>query len=82
MFGFGASNGYRDLAAKVEAMERSQAVIEFDLDGTIISANENFLNAMGYTLAEIQGKHHSLFVDPAEREGAEYRAFWDDLRRG
>jgi methyl-accepting chemotaxis protein len=82
VFGFGASNGYRDLAAKVEAMERSQAVIEFDLDGTIISANENFLNAMGYTLAEIQGKHHSLFVDPAEREGAEYRAFWDDLRRG
>ncbi|WP_350151203.1 PAS domain-containing methyl-accepting chemotaxis protein [Thalassobaculum sp.] len=82
MFGFSASNRYKDLAAKVEAMERSQAVIEFDLNGTIISANANFLNAMGYTLVEIQGKHHSLFVDPTEREGAEYRAFWDSLRRG
>ncbi|MEQ8395675.1 PAS domain-containing methyl-accepting chemotaxis protein [Thalassobaculum sp.] len=82
VFGFSASNRYKDLAAKVEAMERSQAVIEFDLNGTIISANANFLNAMGYTLVEIQGKHHSLFVDPTEREGAEYRAFWDSLRRG
>ena len=49
--------------ALVAAIGRSQAVIEFNLDGTIITANENFLNALGYSLDEIQGKHHSMFVD-------------------
>ena len=52
------------------------------MDGTIVTANENFLNAMGYSLAEIQGKHHSIFVDPAERESAGYREFWAQLNRG
>ena len=69
-------------AGKIAAINRSQAVIEFNLDGTIITANENFLKAMGYSLSEIQGKHHSLFVTPAERDSAAYREFWAALNRG
>jgi methyl-accepting chemotaxis protein len=69
-------------AGKMLAIGRAQAVIEFEMDGTIIDANQNFLNALGYTLAEIAGKHHSMFVEPAQRESAEYRNFWDSLRRG
>ena len=49
----------------IEAIHRTLAVIEFETDGKIITANQNFLNAVGYTLAEIKGKHHSLFVSPA-----------------
>src|SRR5690606_2224726 len=71
-----------DHAGQVAAISKAQAVIEFDLDGTILTANRNFLEAMGYGLAEIQGQHHSLFVAPDEREGAEYRACWPRLRRG
>ena len=72
----------QELAAKLDALSKSQAVIEFNLDGTIVTANPNFLNAMGYRLDEIQGKHHGMFVDPEYRERAEYRDFWDALRRG
>ncbi|MBR1221776.1 PAS domain-containing methyl-accepting chemotaxis protein [Bradyrhizobium sp. U87765 SZCCT0131] len=72
----------QEVKAKLEAISRSQAVIEFNLDGTIITANENFLNALGYRLDEIQGKHHSMFVDDATRVSPEYREFWDSLRRG
>ncbi len=68
--------------AKLSALDKSQAVIEFNLDGTIITANGNFLTALGYTLAEIQGRHHSLFVDPAERDGADYKRFWEALGQG
>ena len=75
-------SGAADVAAKFDAVSRSQAVIEFNLDGTIITANQNFLGAMGYTLAEIEGKHHSMFVEPAYRESAEYKEFWEKLRRG
>ncbi|KZD08205.1 methyl-accepting chemotaxis protein [Oceanibaculum pacificum] len=71
-----------DMLGKLEAISRSQAVIEFQLDGTILGANENFLNAVGYTLAEIQGRHHSIFIDAAERDGAEYRDFWTRLAKG
>ena len=71
-----------DLSGQIDAIGKSQAVIEFNMDGTIIAANENFLNAVGYTLGEIRGKHHSLFVEPSEREGADYRAFWASLNRG
>ena len=67
---------------QVAAMNRSQAVIEFDLDGRILHANENFLAAMGYSLEEMRGQHHSLFVDDAYRGSAEYRAFWERLGRG
>jgi methyl-accepting chemotaxis protein len=68
--------------ALADALGRSQAVIEFGMDGTILTANDNFLKALGYTLGEIQGKHHSMFVDPSERDGAAYRDFWAALRRG
>ena len=64
------------------AISRSQAVIEFDLAGRILTANANFLGALGYTLDEIRGQHHSLFVTPDYRQSSEYRAFWDKLGRG
>jgi methyl-accepting chemotaxis protein len=69
-------------AGKISAIGRAQAVIEFNLDGTIITANENFLATVGYRLEEIQGKHHSMFVAPAERDSAAYREFWAKLGRG
>lgn len=72
----------QELTSKLDALNKSQAMIEFNLDGTIVTANENFLNAMGYRLDEIRGKHHSMFVAPELRERAEYREFWDALRRG
>ena len=73
---------FSDLSGKVAAISRSQAVIEFNLDGTIITANENFLSVMGYRLEEIQGRHHSMFAEPGVRESAEYRQFWQTLNRG
>ena len=72
----------RDALAQVAAISKSQAVIEFNLDGTIITANDNFLAALGYRLEEIRGQHHRMFVLPAERESAAYRAFWANLNRG
>ena len=69
-------------AGKISAIGRAQAVIEFNLDGTIITANDLFLGALGYSLAEIQGKHHAMFVAPAERDSAAYREFWASLGRG
>ena len=71
-----------DISNKFEAISRSQAVIEFELDGTIVTANENFLGAMGYTLAEVQGKHHSMFAEPEFAASAEYKQFWEKLGRG
>ncbi|MEZ5823084.1 MAG: PAS domain-containing methyl-accepting chemotaxis protein [Xanthobacteraceae bacterium] len=71
-----------DYAGQVAAAGRSQAVIQFDLDGTILTANENFLDALGYSLSEIQGKHHSMFMPAAERDSAAYREFWAALNRG
>ncbi|WP_244476436.1 PAS domain-containing methyl-accepting chemotaxis protein [Methylobacterium sp. Leaf88] len=71
-----------DHDGQLEALQRSQAVIAFALDGTILEANANFLAAVGYTRDEVQGRHHGLFVDPDERAGAAYRAFWADLGRG
>jgi len=71
-----------DYAGQVAAANRSQAVIEFNMDGTIVTANENFLNALGYSLSEIQGKHHSMFVEASERDSAAYREFWASLNRG
>ncbi len=71
-----------DYAGQVDAIGKVQAVIEFDLDGTILTANENFLGALGYTLDEIRGRKHAMFVDPEYRESAEYRAFWENLRQG
>jgi methyl-accepting chemotaxis protein len=71
-----------DLAGQISAIDKAQAVIEFNMDGTIITANANFLGALGYSLAEIKGKHHSMFVEPSERDGAAYREFWAALNRG
>jgi methyl-accepting chemotaxis protein len=72
----------QDSMAQAAAISRSQAVIEFKMDGTIVTANENFLGVVGYALAEIQGRHHSMFVDPSERESTAYREFWASLNRG
>ncbi len=71
-----------DLAGQMAAIGKSQAVIEFNMDGTIITANDNFLNTLGYSLGEIKGRHHSMFVDAAERDAAGYREFWASLNRG
>jgi len=70
------------LRDKFASLGRSQAIIEFELDGTVITANQNFLDAMGYRLEDIQGKNHSLFVDPAYAKSPEYKAFWEKLRAG
>jgi methyl-accepting chemotaxis protein len=71
-----------DLDGQVEAISKAQAVIAFDLDGKILEANDNFLTVMGYTLDDIKGQHHSVFIEPAMRESPEYAAFWAKLRRG
>ncbi|PXW94019.1 methyl-accepting chemotaxis sensory transducer with Pas/Pac sensor [Sphaerotilus hippei] len=71
-----------EAAAKVEAIERTQAVIEFDLDGQVLTANRNFLAATGYTLGEIRGRHHSMFCSPEYTRGLEYRDFWLRLNEG
>lgn len=71
-----------DAAGKVLAISRAQAMIEFSLDGTILFANENFLGAMGYTLAEVQGRHHSMFVDEVFARSQSYKDFWAKLNRG
>lgn len=73
---------YADLKGQIQAIGKSQAVIEFNLDGTIITANENFLSSVGYTLDEIRGQHHRMFVDPAHAVSDEYRRFWEKLGRG
>lgn len=71
-----------DYVGQLDAISKSQAVIEFELDGTILNANENFLKTLGYTLEEIQGKHHSLFVDQATKESSDYKVFWETLAKG
>jgi methyl-accepting chemotaxis protein len=71
-----------DNGGQIAAIKKAQAVIEFTLDGKIADANDNFLNALGYTLAEIKGQHHSMFVEPAHRQSTEYRMFWEKLGRG
>ena len=72
-----SNSAARDALAQAAAISKSQAVIEFKMDGTIITANQNFLDAMGYRLDEIQGKHHSMFVAAGVCAAAtEYRAFW------
>ncbi|MGZ5538059.1 MAG: methyl-accepting chemotaxis protein [Chthoniobacterales bacterium] len=67
---------------QIAAIGKAQAVIEFDLAGNILSANENLCRVMGYALHEIQGKHHAMFVDPEARNSAQYRSFWEKLGRG
>src|SRR5215470_10541481 len=71
-----------DFEGQISAISKSQAVIEFMLDGTILHANENFLKTLDYTLDEVKGRHHSMFAEASYRQSPEYRAFWDKLGRG
>lgn len=71
-----------DFEGQLAAINKAQAVIEFEIDGTIITANENFLVTLGYDLNDIQGKHHSLFVDPVLKQSQEYKEFWAALASG
>jgi methyl-accepting chemotaxis protein len=79
MLGLGKAAGALDTLA---AISKSQAVIEFDLNGTILSANQNFCEALGYSLSEIKGKHHRIFCDADYTASAEYKAFWANLAAG
>ena len=67
---------------RLDAISRVQAIVEFTLDGKVVAANPNFLNVFGYRLDEIQGQHHSIFVDPAYARSPEYQEFWAKLRSG
>lgn len=71
-----------DNKAKLDAIGSAWAIIEFDLDGTILTANENFCKALGYSLSEIKGKHHSMLVGQTYRNSSDYKTFWEDLRKG
>lgn len=82
MTGLFSTRHGREAEAMISAIGKSQAVIHFDLDGTILWANENFLGAMGYTLDEIKGRHHRMFVDPAYASSRDYSQFWASLRAG
>lgn len=71
-----------DAQRKLDAITKSQAVIEFQPDGTILTANENFLKAVGYELSDIRGRHHKMFLDDADSNTDEYRQFWQELAEG
>ena len=71
-----------EFEGKIRAINRAQAMIEFELDGTVITANENFLRIFGYSLDEVVGKHHRIFCDPGYAESPEYTQFWQKLARG
>lgn len=71
-----------DYAGYFAAIGKSQAVIAFDMQGSVLDANDNFLKVMGYSLDEIKGRHHSIFVDEAFRQSSEYKEFWEKLNRG
>jgi len=71
-----------DLTAVYQALDRAQAIIEFDLEGTVLSANQNFLDLFGYKLEEVAGKHHRMFCDPVYAESDDYAEFWNKLGRG
>jgi methyl-accepting chemotaxis protein len=71
-----------DAAGQIAAIRKSQSVIEFSVDGTILDANEHLLRTTGYSLDEIKGQHHSIFVDPTTRNSTEYQLFWRNLRSG
>ncbi|MFO0923692.1 MAG: PAS domain S-box protein [Pirellulales bacterium] len=73
---------FAGLKGQVDALNRSQAVIEFNPDGTILNANQNFLQAVGYDLQDIVGRHHSMFVDENYRNSQDYRDLWSRLNRG
>jgi methyl-accepting chemotaxis protein len=82
MFHWSSKRTSNDASAQLAALYNAQAVIEFSMDGKIVTANKNVLDVLGYTLEEIQGKHHRMFVDPNETGTAAYREFWGSLNRG
>ncbi|MEZ5769963.1 MAG: PAS domain-containing methyl-accepting chemotaxis protein [Paracoccaceae bacterium] len=71
-----------DAAGQLAALDRAQAIVEFDLTGRILKANENFCAALGYACGELTGRHHGIFLTPEDRESPQYRAFWTALSRG
>lgn len=71
-----------ELAGLVEAMRKAQAVVEFDMDGVLLDANENFLDLMGYSLDDVRGEHHRVFCDDEHAASLAYRKFWQKLQRG
>src|ERR1700744_2968008 len=73
---------YSESQAKLDALDRSLAVIEFSMDGRVLHANENFLRLMKYALSDILGQPHRIFVEDEFAKSAEYAAFWDDLKGG
>lgn len=75
-------SGFNSDRALTQAINRSQAVIEFTAQGDIVNANKNFLDAMGYTLADIKGKHHRMFVELSEQSSSSYAEFWQELSKG
>ncbi|MFJ4350669.1 methyl-accepting chemotaxis protein [Pseudomonas sp. NPDC089428] len=72
----------REHESLIKALMRSTAVIEFNLDGEVLTANDRFLQTVGYSLEQVRGKHHRLFCEPEEANSAGYQAFWEKLRRG
>ena len=74
--------GEQEQSSLINAINRSMATIEFNPQGEVLAANDNFLGVMGYRLEEIRGKHHRLFCERSESESAEYRQFWERLNRG
>ncbi len=72
----------KELGGKIDALSKAMAVIEFEMDGTIITANDNFLSTVGYTIDEIKGKHHSMFIEASFKQSSEYSEFWAALNRG
>ena len=88
MFGLGSKTRRAQQAIEAEihslvtAVDRSQAVIQFDLDGTVREANANFLSVIGYELGDIVGRHHRMFVDPAKAQTPAYAEFWRRLNAG
>jgi methyl-accepting chemotaxis protein len=82
LLGFGLWRAWVDKRGQVAAVSRALPVIEFDLEGNVLTANENFLKASQYSMQELRGAHHSMFVDAEYRDTPAYRAFWDALRRG
>ena len=82
LFGRNKSSSSKIDHATLEAISKSQAVIEFNLEGVVLTANENFLKVLGYQLSEVIGQHHRIFVDAVYANSSEYRAFWERLGRG
>lgn len=77
-----AKQQHADHEGRLRAIDKAQAVVEFDTNGIVLQANQNFLDTLGYRLDEIQGKHHRMFCEDAHAQSAEYREFWAKLNRG